>query len=140
MADNHTETTNTLLYGGKNIFEKEYTDIIKELGIKAKIKLHYPTVLEEAKIKARMSELFEGQPVDFVTSATYEMLLMLKYLDEGSKVWRITETEDGIERELIEDFLTLAHTQICHSCKLFVLTSLLGGLLFDTNVLKLDTI
>lgn len=104
MADNHTETTNTLLYGGKNIFEKEYTDIIKELGIKAKIKLHYPTVLEEAKIKARMSELFEGQPVDFVTSATYEMLLMLKYLDEGSKVWRITETEDGIERELIEDF------------------------------------
>lgn len=106
-TENHVEETNNLIFGQKNVFEKDYSEKTKPLGLSIKVKLRYPTISETAKIKAEMSRMFEGTQQDFLTSILYETLLMFKYVDEGTKVWAVRETEEGIEKELIKDYFSV---------------------------------
>lgn len=107
MAKNNIKETQSFVFGQDNVFDKTYDQLTKELGIRAQVKLHYPTIAEAAKIKAEVSRLFEGTPQDYFTSALYEMIVSFSVIDEGTKVWAVKETDEGIEKELIEDYFSV---------------------------------
>lgn len=91
MADKTLDAIQNVI-SGRSIFEKTYT--FDEINLEVDVKMHYPSLKENARVNAFTSDIFLNTEQDSVQRMIYNTLFLLNEADEGTKVYQLVPAEE----------------------------------------------